>query len=617
MRSISLPLALFLLAPSFAQEACWDVLADCPQERFEAVSLVIDDLLYVFGGSDSINITTTDRVDVYDPLADSWSTRAPLPNLLTHTAVALDDRTVWLVAGFVGGHPGVATDATWTYDVDLDIWSPGPPLPKAAGGGALVRFDRNLHWFGGLEADGDTSSPDHYVLDLDNPGLGWGSLAPLPVPRSHLSGARVGNFIHAFGGQDYVAPNSFSVDAHHAYDPQTDTWTALAPLPFPRSHFTAGTVVSGGKAIIVGGKSTTKGLGSLIDVTEYDPLLDQWSALPPLPQPRFGVVARIIQNRLYATTGAEADLTPDATTLGRDVSFTFGGHMRVNCGGPQYTDTALQEWCSDLGYRNGIPFANPLVPDVGGTVEDELYRTHRTGDNNQPTIVSYRIPADNGKYRLVLHFAEIQHGATGFGGPAAGQRVMRMTVEDEVVKTGFDVGAEVGAEVATTLTYDFEVTDGDADFHVIATTGFPMLAAFELIDLPDNAFETFCSAGPNSTGSPALIRFRGSSSLQSSDLRLLAETVPDGQFGLFFYSALFTDVPFGNGQRCLASPLYRLPVKPVNGGMLTHQVNFSNLPNGGEILAGSTWGFQAWYRDPVAGGANYDSSDALRMLFTN
>jgi len=44
-------------------------------------------------------------------------------------------------------------------------------------------------------------------------------------------------------------------------------------------------------------------------------------------------------------------------------------------------------------------------------------------------------------------------------------------------------------------------------------------------------------------------------------------------------------------------------------------IDFTQLPAGGQITSGSTWNFQAWYRDPAAGGAMFNTSDALRATF--
>ena len=39
------------------------------------------------------------------------------------------------------------------------------------------------------------------------------------------------------------------------------------------------------------------------------------------------------------------------------------------------------------------------------------------------------------------------------------------------------------------------------------------------------------------------------------------------------------------------------------------------LPPPGKILPGETWHFQAWFRDPAAGGAFFDLSNALSVTF--
>ncbi len=34
-----------------------------------------------------------------------------------------------------------------------------------------------------------------------------------------------------------------------------------------------------------------------------------------------------------------------------------------------------------------------------------------------------------------------------------------------------------------------------------------------------------------------------------------------------------------------------------------------------QITSGSTWNFQAWFRDPIAGGSFFDMSDGLNVTF--
>ncbi|TDJ75675.1 MAG: hypothetical protein E2O39_03945 [Planctomycetota bacterium] len=76
-------------------------------------------------------------------------------------------------------------------------------------------------------------------------------------------------------------------------------------------------------------------------------------------------------------------------------------------------------------------------------------------------------------------------------------------------------------------------------------------------------------------------------------------------------------VPFGNGFRCVDGMFSRLDVETADAsGVLEHLVDFTNPPTAsGQIVAGATWNFQAWYRDPAAGPAFFNLSDGLNVVF--
>ncbi len=131
----------------------------------------------------------------------------------------------------------------------------------------------------------------------------------------------------------------------------------------------------------------------------------------------------------------------------------------------------------------------------------------------------------------------------------------------------------------------------------------------------------FCSSGPNSTGFPALIDATAGCEVAANALTLTAGPVPN-QSGLFFYSANKASggsgVPFGNGLRCIGgggAQLFRLPVVTASANLLSYTLDLTHPPAGGQINPGSTWNFQAWFRDPMAGGAAFDTSDGLEIVF--
>ncbi len=282
--------------------------------RVESPAAVVGNDLYLFSGF-LPRLKATRSVEAFDSRVNRWRTVGDMPDGLTHAnPVVVDDEVVWLAGGFKGDHPGPVTDEVWRYDTDTGKWSRGPPLPAPRGGGALVRFARRLHYFGGFAEDRHTNPSDHWVLELDG-GTSWRPAAPLPEPRGQLGAAAGGGFIYAIGGQFGHDRSAQDVDRVHRYDPATDTWTTVASLPYPRSHFEPGTLVWNGRIVIVGGRNNMEKRETVADVTMYDPVADVWLALPPLPEALLAPAAAAFGGRLVVANGSILNsATPQTTT---------------------------------------------------------------------------------------------------------------------------------------------------------------------------------------------------------------------------------------------------------------------------------------------------------------
>ncbi|MCH2107048.1 MAG: integrin alpha [Planctomycetes bacterium] len=179
-----------------------------------------------------------------------------------------------------------------------------------------------------------------------------------------------------------------------------------------------------------------------------------------------------------------------------------------------------------------------------------------------------------------------------------------------------EAGGSVGSNVQEAGDVD---NDGLADFLVGASragAGEPGRAI--LYAGRSCAAFNYCEGLVNSTGSRGEISWSGSTQHSVNTLTLSASGLPSSQFGLFFYGPNQIRIPFGNGLRCVGGGVYRLnpPALTDSQGELSRAVDFNAAPMSsgpGLVLPGSRWNFQFWYRDPAAGGANFNLTNGLTV----
>ncbi|MBL8857080.1 MAG: hypothetical protein JNL28_01065 [Planctomycetes bacterium] len=132
--------------------------------------------------------------------------------------------------------------------------------------------------------------------------------------------------------------------------------------------------------------------------------------------------------------------------------------------------------------------------------------------------------------------------------------------------------------------------------------------------------DLYCPTSTHSAGPGALLTTTGSTSIAANNLRLIATGTPPGTIGQFFYGSGSSQVAWGNGLLCVPAPFARLlPLNFANAnGLVDRALDFTQVPLSGSIYAvqpGSTWNFQFAFRDALGGGANFNSTNAVRIVF--
>ncbi|MFT4541871.1 MAG: hypothetical protein ACI841_003386 [Planctomycetota bacterium] len=140
-------------------------------------------------------------------------------------------------------------------------------------------------------------------------------------------------------------------------------------------------------------------------------------------------------------------------------------------------------------------------------------------------------------------------------------------------------------------------------------------------DEPDG-FSGYCDALLNSEGYRPVIHGTGSGSISNNDFGIWAAQLPASQFCLFYFGDSQTQVPFGDGFRCVAPGpqgiLVRFPVQQADScGGVGLTIPIDNMPGGTQISPGMNLNFQGWYRDPLGpGGSGFNLTNGLSVAFT-
>jgi len=173
--------------------------------------------------------------------------------------------------------------------------------------------------------------------------------------------------------------------------------------------------------------------------------------------------------------------------------------IRVNAGGPNYTDPQGNLWSADTA-TVGYAFSTTAV--AGNTTTPTLYQTCRWGSD-----FGYQFSVPNGSYTVTLKFAEPSRY-----GP--GQRLFNVSLNGSMVLNNFDIFSAAGWMVAIDKSFPVTVTDGQITLRFTAgLVDAPMINAIEVIQVgvPNNGGNGSTSHIRVHAGGTALVDAAGNS----------------------------------------------------------------------------------------------------------
>jgi N-acetylneuraminic acid mutarotase len=311
---------LALLVPVIAcAQGKWVKLAPFPEPAEELLGAAAGGKLYVFCGL-APGWKPTGYVYEYDPAADKWTKKKPMPLLSHHVSFTEYNGRIYAFGGFrypdSGPAAWVPIDNAWEYDPASDTWKALAPMPTKRGSPVAVTVGNKMYVIGGATTPPGSSEPAVHpqrphvsvstVEEYDPATNTWRARSPMPTPRNHATAGVVNGKVYVIGGRvgaAFISAGSSNVDVVEEYDPAADNWgSARAKMPSARSAMASG--VYAGRIYVTGGEGQNAQMMYTFRALEaYDPAANRWTLLPSMPVSRHGLAGGVVGNRLHMVSG--------------------------------------------------------------------------------------------------------------------------------------------------------------------------------------------------------------------------------------------------------------------------------------------------------------------------
>ena len=324
---------IFITYDEVSEQGTWKLLTEsqgAPTKRHECAYVQAGDKFYLMGGRNSDN----KKVDIYDPVTDTWSASVSEPPIELHHFQAVEyEGLIYIVGAFTGGYPTEQpVPNIYIYNPANDTWHVGPEIPRPRGAAGVVVYDDKIYLAGGLQ-DGHQGDYVAWLDEYDPRTKSWKIMPDLPKYRDHFHAAVIQDKLVLAGGRLSDADKNIKTENHPAellpvlpagetnvfnvYVPNVNifnfdnnAWeqSAIPDIPTPRAGTAAGVI--GNEVIIIGGESAQPEAHN--ETEAYNIVTNSWRSLSTmLPeesgnvQGRHATQAVVSNNGIYLAAGSK------------------------------------------------------------------------------------------------------------------------------------------------------------------------------------------------------------------------------------------------------------------------------------------------------------------------
>ena len=295
--------------------------------------------------------------------------------------------------------PGPIFGATWDF---IEVTGPPPGTWVTKASTPVARQEvayTNVN--GRLYLAGSSTRQEYYDPATDD----WHTVAPLPAALNNVQSVAIGDDIYYLGGLvGLLQPQDDSVSIYHT---TTNTFSEGTPMPAGRARGAGGAAVYDGKIYVAGGLHDGTSV-PWFDV--YDPVADTWTQLPDMPRARDHFHAAVVNGTFYAIGGRRSSSTNccNATVTEND-SFSLSTGSWSTSNAPLPTQRAASA-TAVLGDEILV-----IGGEGGGAVFDEV-EAYDTTSNTWRELAPIPTPVEGMQAAVCNGGVYIAGGGTAQGG---------------------------------------------------------------------------------------------------------------------------------------------------------------------------------------------------------